>query len=200
MATEPLDPAPATLRSDARRNRRAILQAAARVLVADPHASMQAIAEVAGVSRPTVYRRFRSREELTDAIHREALAETRELLEAAGASTEPAAAALERLIRELAGVVARYPLLVERAGGGRRPDASSKDGVRAEVARAFDALMARGRRDGTLRADLRADVLSEVAIGGLAIALERGARRERDLEQIGAEVAAIVLGGAAAPG
>jgi TetR/AcrR family transcriptional repressor of mexCD-oprJ operon len=172
-----------------------ILQAAARLLAEDPSASMQAIADAAGVSRPTVYRRFPSRDELIDAIRNEALAEVLERLEAAAASQEPAAGALERLIRELAGVAARYPLLLELFRRGQQHGPPAQKPALPQVARAFDALVARGLRDGTLRTGLRADVLRQVTIGGLAVALRLGHASGRDPEAIGSDVASIVLGG-----
>jgi AcrR family transcriptional regulator len=188
------------LRADALRNQRTILQAAARLLVEDPSASMQAIADAAGVSRPTVYRRFPSRDELIDAIRNEALAEVLERLEAAAASQEPAAAALERLIRELAGVAARYPLLMELFRRGQQHGPPPQKPALPQVTRAFDALVARGRRDGTLRADLRADILRQVTIGGLAVALRLGHESGRDPDAIGSDVASVVLGGVRATG
>jgi AcrR family transcriptional regulator len=188
------------LRADARRNERTILQAAARLLAEDPSASMQAIADAAGVSRPTVYRRFPSRDELIDAIRDEALAEVLERLEAAAASQEPAAGALERLIRELAGVAARYPLLLELFRRGHQHGPPPQKPAMPQVAHAFDALVARGLRDGTLRAGLRADVLRQVTIGGLAVALRLGHASGRDPEEIGSDVASIVLGGVRATG
>ena len=188
------------LRADARRNERTILQTAARLLAEDPSASMQAIADAAGVSRPTVYRRFLSRDALIDAIRNEALAEVLERLEAAAASQEPAAGALERLIRELAGVAARYPLLLELFRRGQQHGPPAQKPALPQVARAFDALVARGLRDGTLRTGLRADVLRQVTIGGLAVALRLGHASGRDPEEIGSDVASIVLGGVRATG
>ncbi|MDG4862728.1 helix-turn-helix domain containing protein, partial [Streptomyces sp. T-3] len=65
-------PAPAStprpLRADAERSVRVILEAAERVLAADPAASMEHIAEAAGVARTTVHRRFANRQALVDAL------------------------------------------------------------------------------------------------------------------------------------
>jgi AcrR family transcriptional regulator len=181
------------LRVDARRNIRSILEAAARVLAEDPAASVQEIADRAEVSRPTVYRHFSNREELIDAIRLEAMTQAREALEAAAASSEPAAGALERLILDLAGIVARYPLLAALVGTQQSPpDKKTPQGL----VDAFDALIARGRRDGTLRPDLRGEILGPVTMGALVMSLKIGGLRGSDPHDVGAEVAAMVLDGA----
>ncbi|MEU1204630.1 helix-turn-helix domain-containing protein [Nocardia sp. NPDC005825] len=57
-----------TLRSDVRRNRRRILDAAADVLAVVPDASMQDLADASGLNRVTLYRHFPNREELLAAM------------------------------------------------------------------------------------------------------------------------------------
>lgn len=61
-------------RPDARRNRAALLDAAAEVLAAEPQASLAEVASRAGLGRATLYRHFDSRESLMAAIREEALA------------------------------------------------------------------------------------------------------------------------------
>jgi AcrR family transcriptional regulator len=184
------------LRVDARRNVRSILEAAARVLAEDPAAGMQTIADVAEVSRPTVYRHFSNREELIDAIRLEAMTQARERIEAAAASSEPAADALEHLILDLADIVARYPLLATLFGTKARP---RDQGPPKGELDAFDSLVARGRRDGTLRPELRGEILGPATMGALVMALKVGGLRGSDPHDVGAEVAAFVLGGARSP-
>lgn len=60
------------MRKDAARNREAILDAAVEVLAREPDASVDEIAEAAGVSRATLYRHFRTREDIVDALREEA--------------------------------------------------------------------------------------------------------------------------------
>jgi TetR/AcrR family transcriptional regulator, mexCD-oprJ operon repressor len=185
------------LRADARRNNRSILEAAARVLAEDPAASMQEIADLAEVSRPTIYRHFSNREELIEAIRAEAMAQARETLEAAAVSSEPAADALERLILDFAGIVASYPLLASLFG---KHQGEKDHGPPEGLFEAFGALADRGRRDGTLRPDLRGEILGPVTMGALIFSLKVGGLRGSDPLDVGAEVAALVLGGARSAG
>jgi AcrR family transcriptional regulator len=189
---EPSASGPGDLRADARRNIRSILEAAARVLADDPTASMQEIAAAAEVSRPTVYRHFADREELIEAIRVEVMEQAFERLDAATTSTEPAAVALERLIGDLAEIAVRYPLLASMIGS--HSQARRKPPDRAVAC--FEALIARGRRDGTLRPDLRPEILGPATMGALFLALRAGGGRGADPREVGSEVAEIVLGGA----
>ena len=181
------------LRADARRNIRSILEAASRVLADDPTASMQAIAVAAEVSRPTVYRHFANREELIDAIRLEAMAQALAALEAAAAASEPAADSLERLILDLVDIADRYPLLARLIGTHQPQGKGAKRKDR--LVKAFATLLDRGRRDGTLRPDLRAETLGPATMGALFLALKLGNVQGTDPHRVGTEVAAIVLGG-----
>ena len=59
-------------RSDAALNRAKIIDAARRLLADNGDASMRSIAEAAGLGRGTVHRHFQTREELMDAVRRQA--------------------------------------------------------------------------------------------------------------------------------
>ncbi|UWE07293.1 TetR/AcrR family transcriptional regulator [Actinacidiphila bryophytorum] len=64
------DPAPAQQRSDALKNREAILQVAHDALAESPDASLNSIAKRAGVGAGTLYRHFPTREALILEVHR----------------------------------------------------------------------------------------------------------------------------------
>ncbi|CAA9409799.1 MAG: hypothetical protein AVDCRST_MAG03-1787, partial [uncultured Rubrobacteraceae bacterium] len=66
-----------------RRAGREILEAAARLLVVDRGASMERIAEAAGVGRTTLHRHFRNREALIRAIAMDAIEECEAAIERA---------------------------------------------------------------------------------------------------------------------
>src|SRR3954447_18126870 len=58
----------ARLPSDARRNRRTVLDAAVALLAERPQETMQEIADASGLGRTTVYRHFPRRQDLIDAL------------------------------------------------------------------------------------------------------------------------------------
>jgi AcrR family transcriptional regulator len=63
----------ASLRSDARRNRRTVLDAAVALLAQRPQATMQEVADASGLGRTTVYRHFPRRQDLIDALFAEVI-------------------------------------------------------------------------------------------------------------------------------
>lgn len=65
-------------RVDARRNREQILEAAGRLLIQSPDATLGDIAAAAGVSRSTVYRHFRTRQALRDELPKDPRGEPHE--------------------------------------------------------------------------------------------------------------------------
>src|SRR3954453_14471855 len=82
----------ARLRSDARRNRRSVLDAAVALLAQRPQATMQEVADASGLGRTTVYRHFPRRQDLIDALFddvgRDAGATIAEALRAPGTARE----------------------------------------------------------------------------------------------------------------
>ncbi len=82
----------ARLRSDARRNRRTVLDAAVALLAQRPQATMQEVADASGLGRTTVYRHFPRRQDLIDALFAEVLREAAdtitEALRTAGSARE----------------------------------------------------------------------------------------------------------------
>ena len=85
------------LRADAERSVRAILEAAERVLAEDAGASMEQIAEAAGLTRITVHRRFANRQALLEALSVSAMQQLLEAIEEARPDSAPALVALYRV-------------------------------------------------------------------------------------------------------
>jgi AcrR family transcriptional regulator len=140
-------------RADAEQNVTAILQAATKVLTAQPEASVEDVARAAGVSRQTVYAHFASREALIDAVIEEGMAEVSAAFEAAGLEDAPPAEALIRLLDAGWQVNARYPLLLWRL-----PAISPDEDVdrHGPVAERLHEIIRRGQESGEFDSRLSA--------------------------------------------
>ncbi|MFB9477152.1 helix-turn-helix domain-containing protein [Nonomuraea salmonea] len=137
------------LRSDAERTVRTILEAAERVFAADPAASMEQVAEAAGVARTTVHRRFASREALLEALAAVAAREFGAAVEAAHPETTPPLVALYQVAVNVLRVKRQWPFALELD----RPGGSEPAWAHAEVELRCDRLLQRAKDDGVLRAD-----------------------------------------------
>ena len=134
------------LRADAERSVRAILEAAERVLADDPGASLEQIAEEAGLTRTTVHRRFANRQALIDAL---AVSAKQQLAEAIDEARPDAAPALVAMYRVTANVLRtksawRYTL------GNPMADTSAAAAIWAEITARTLELLARAQREGVL--------------------------------------------------
>lgn len=179
-------------RLDARRNLEAIIDGARRTFSADPSASMQQVAEAAGLHRATVHRHFASRDDLLEALRHRAYDELLGVLRDARLDEDDAPAALARATRGFVDQVERWQLSRYAASVERTP-------VTDEMGRLLDGLFARGQREGTIRDDLPPEMLSIMWGGMLSMsgALLVGAPPD----QVADVVVRTILGPpAAAPG
>jgi AcrR family transcriptional regulator len=153
-------------RSDARRNRDAILAAALQALTASPDASLNAIAKRAGVANATLYRHFPTREELVLATYQH---EVQRLVGAADSllHEQTPIEALRSWVRRLASYAVTKHGLADALRKATTPgsDLSSSDTYGAIVA-ALDRLLQANIAAGTLRPGLNADDVI-LALAGL---------------------------------
>ena len=153
-------------RSDARRNRDAILAAGLEALTESPDASLNAIAKRAGVANATLYRHFPTREELVlAAYHRE----VRNLVDAADLllQEQPPIDALRGWVERLARYAVTKHGLADALRKATTPgsDLSSTETYGTIVA-ALDRLLQANIAAGALRRGLDAeDVI--LALAGL---------------------------------
>jgi AcrR family transcriptional regulator len=153
-------------RSDARRNRDAILAAALEALTDSPDASLNAIAKRAGVANATLYRHFPTREELVLAVYQH---EVRKLVDAADLllDQQPPIDALRSWVERLARYAVTKHGLADALRKATSPgsDLSSTETYDAIVA-ALHRLLQANISAGTLRPGLDAeDVI--LALAGL---------------------------------
>lgn len=194
---------PAALRVDARRNQQRILLAAARLLADDPAVSLQRIADEAQVARLTVHRRYPSRDALVEAILGAAVAEFGEAMREADSPSTDAADAIGHLIRSLARIGAKYPILLQVGRTSDRQPAKHETGQTEHdttaIVERFDAVIARGQADGTVRPDIAPETLRFSLFGALAMSLRlvRAGADDNPLaaEEIGTQVAAVIVDG-----
>jgi AcrR family transcriptional regulator len=154
------------LRSDARRNRDAVIAAALEALTESPDASLNAIAKRAGVGNATLYRHFQTREELVLAVYEQEvgnLVESADLMLRQRTPIDALHGWVERLARY---AVTKHGLAdALRKATTPGSDLSSTETYTAIVA-ALDRLLQANIAAGTLRPNLNAeDVI--LALAGL---------------------------------
>jgi len=200
---------PPELRVDALRNQQRILLAAARLLADDSSVSIQRIADEAQVARPTVYRRYPTREALVEAIQGEAIAEFSKAMEQANSLGGDAAEGIGLLIRSMAEIGAKYPILFQGADNVHRAseppsepppeETSPSSHDTASIVEQFDVLILRGQREGTVRADLAPEILRHSLLGALSASLKLVRATPPGTGptalEVGAQVAAILVDG-----
>ncbi|GAA2274340.1 hypothetical protein GCM10010149_15770 [Nonomuraea roseoviolacea subsp. roseoviolacea] len=137
------------LRSDAERTVRQILEAAERVLSRNPAATMEQIAEEAGVARTTVHRRFASRDALVGSMAAWATRRFADAVEAAHPETAPPLVALYQVTANVLRVKLDWGFAMSRALTADPEAARVHSEVEAQCERMFRA----AREEGLLRAD-----------------------------------------------
>lgn len=189
-------------RTDAQRNNERILRAAARALAEDPRATIQRIADEAGVVRLTVYRRYANREALRRAIFEAAAAEADQAIADALEAGPGPVECLRLVVTAMAAIAQRYPILLVGTdlqplpGQVRRP--ATPPATRSMQQALLDVIR-RGQDEGVLRADLPAELLPQAIVGTLRVTLRFARSLGSDPDLISAQVADLLLQGFASP-
>lgn len=139
------------MRSDASRNRAAILDAA-RELIAEPgELKLSAVAKSAGVGQGTLYRHFATRDDLVGALYEQEIdvlvADAHQLLE-----QHAPADALKRWFDRLAAYAQVKRGVIDAVDASVWADISAH--THTKLGQALGALLDAGRRDGVLRTDV----------------------------------------------
>jgi len=184
-------------RRDLVRNRRAIIDAALDALAANPGASMAEIARDAGLSRPTLYRHFPTREALSEAIRDEALTRAAEALATCdtGADTDPLEG-LTCVVAALLPLGVRFRVLLAEG-------ADTEEGFllrRAQVLAPVAVLLDRAHQEGRLREDLPAGWAMAVLASLLVTAVRQVGAGQLPVGKAAHAVVTTLLAGVAAQG
>lgn len=182
-------------RSDAKRNRGTIMEAAMDCLAVNPRASMAEIATAAGVGRVTLYGHFSSRTELVDAIFERVVAESDATLEKIDLTGDPAAA-LDTLIRSSWQIVHQHSSLLAAATSELDP-AQVREHHDTPMRRVAE-LIDRGKSEGVFRSDFSTDwqvACFYALLHGTADEIRTGRIPESDAADILARTLAILLSG-----
>lgn len=153
-----------------------LLAALALALVDNPRATLQELAQAVGVSRATLYRFSRTREELIDRLMQHATGCLQRAMEEARLDEGPAREALTRFVtgqmeqREMAAFLVYHwqPETIQDERGRTSCDAFLE---------ALDAFIQRGQREGVFRIDIAAQAQTEALMAlltGMVDAERRG--------------------------
>lgn len=134
------------MRADAARNLTLVLTTGARMLAADPAASIASIAAEAGVDRRTVYRRFASREDLLAAVYQARLDAIEEAIEGARLREAPVPVALHDYVEAIIGVNRKWPVELSRM----RAEPAIQERRNRAIAE-VDVFLERATKEGFLR-------------------------------------------------
>lgn len=146
-------------RADARQNAEKIVRAAVTCLGRDPEASMNDIAQEAGVGRVTLYGHFPSREALVEATMIRLLAQGDEVLEAIDLSGDPRDGL--RKLMESGWLLIAQATSVLQAAQATLPHGRVQE-LHAKPEQRVHDLIRRGQAEGVFRTDIPADLLASV--------------------------------------
>lgn len=185
------DPSREPQRLDSRQNRDLIVQTAIRVLGSDANASMAVIADQAGVSRSTIYRRFPSRLALIDELTTVVAAEFSQAIESS------IDAGGVRYADVLAAVLHQSTLLADRF---RFLELNAVPMDDTAAGGGWLGLLAEGQRAGEFRADFPVAWLSSIARALNLEAIQMVHRGVFTIEQASTFTIQAVLAAVAVPG
>lgn len=173
----------------------AIIDSAATVLAQRGEAaSMEEIANAAGIGRATLYRYFQNRDELLEAMAASSAQELATRIQQADLETVPFEEAIARLARGIIATGSKYIAL--NADSAKYADTYPDFDI--EVIQPVRALFRRAIADGCLREDLSPDLLMDLFSGLIKGALESAASAQRGIEETAAAVTTLFLHGARA--
>lgn len=184
----PLEPK----RSDARRNKDRVIEAAISVLSEDPDATMEDVARAAEVTRSTIYRRFTGRDQLLTVVKERLVDETQAIFREAVAREPDFARCMSSMFRTAVRKAhERRRIWQHLIDIGNLPRTADY-----EPQGPFVAWLEEGQRNGDVRADVPVGWLVTVwmqMVNAGSIAVDRNGIGIDEAARLAAEAAARVL-------
>jgi AcrR family transcriptional regulator len=177
------------LRADAERSVRAILEAAERVLAEDAGASMEQIAEAAGLTRITVHRRFANRQALLEALSVSAMQQLLAAIEEARPNSAPALVAMYRVTANVLRVKSAYRFTLNHNTSLSEAAAALWADIDAHTVE----LLARAQREGLLADATDLDWMRQVYYALLGQAINRPGAEQDSAEEDSDALATLVI-------
>jgi AcrR family transcriptional regulator len=177
------------LRADAERSVRAILDAAERVLAEDAGASMEQIAEAAGLTRITVHRRFANRQALLEALSVSAMQQLLDAIEEARPNSAPALVAMYRVTANVLRVKSAWRFTLTHITSLSEAAAALWADIDANTVE----LLARAQREGLLAQATDLAWMRQVYYALLTEALNRPGTEQDSAAQDPDALAALVI-------
>lgn len=176
-------------RADATRNRDRILAVAAQLLGRKPAATMDEITAETGLGRTTVYRHFRTRDELIAAMYESVLVQAERAFEDTRPDGGDAQTAIARTIEAAFQASAEYRVLVYGPAVALTDEEGQLSPAMVRFLDPVARVMARAQREGVLRADVPPRWLADVLVTLVFGAIMHG----RDLRAVKQQPAQLVL-------
>lgn len=177
------------LRADAERSARAILEAAERVFAEDAAASMEQIAEAAGLTRTTVHRRFANRQALLEALTLAAKQQLIDAIDDARPDSAPALVALYRVTANVLRVKNSWRFTLNHS----TPHSEAAAALWAEIDAATHKLLTRAQHEGLLAPTADLQWTSRVYYALLGEALNKPGVEQNPSPQDFDTLAALVI-------
>ncbi|MET7370678.1 helix-turn-helix domain-containing protein [Streptomyces sp. NPDC005566] len=179
-----------TLRADAERSVRAILEAAEQVLAEEPGASMEQIAAAAGVARTTIHRRFASRQALIEALATSAARRLAQAVDDGRPDTAPPLVAMHRITANVLQVKGAWAFALELSADPESEAAL----LHQDIARRCTTVLERAQADKLIDATADLDWVRRVYYALLGESL-RG-NDDADPDTLAARIVDTLLHGA----
>jgi AcrR family transcriptional regulator len=177
------------LRADAERSVRSILEAAERVLAEDAGASMEQIAEAAGLTRITVHRRFANRQALLEALSVSAMQQLLEAIEEARPNSAPALVAVYRVTANVLRVKSAYRFTLNHNTSLSQAAAALWADIDAHTVE----LLVRAQREGLLADTTDLDWMRQVYYALLGEAINRPGVEQDSADEDSDALATLVI-------